>query len=374
MSNAGLRKKVLIAGASGLVGNAALREFEHDLDWEVVGVSRRVPQSSGRAVHVPVDLLDKELCAEVFGQMSDVTHVVYGAVNEDPNDLVAGWRDRERMQLNLTMLENLFEPLLAVARDLRHVSLMQGTKAYGGVAGIEVGFTYRERAPRVEHDNFYFLQEDYLRAKQNDQAWSWTVLRPVLILGDAVGSNLNILMVIGVYAALRKEAGLPLAYPGEADRRPTELVDSDLLARALKWAATAPGARNEIFNVANGDVISMSDLYPVIAEEMGMEMGPPESSLFTTELPKQAEAWAAIVRKYDLAAPEDLMAVVGGSMELADGARHPARAGSAPRRLGGHSSTIRLRQAGFHDCLDSEDAVRKWFRRFHELRLLPPLQ
>jgi nucleoside-diphosphate-sugar epimerase len=368
------QKKVLIAGASGLVGHAALREFEHDLDWEVVGVSRRKPLLSGRATHVSVDLLDRGRCTEVFGQMSDVTHVVYGAVNEDPTDLVAGWRDRDRMQMNQTMLENLFEPLLPVSTNLQHVSLMQGTKAYGGVAGIDVGFTYRERAPRVQHDNFYFLQEDYLRAKQSGKLWSWTVLRPVLILGDAVGSNLNILLVIGVYAALRKEAGLPLAYPGLPEPGPTELVDSDLLGRALKWAATASGARNEIFNVSNGDVVAMPDLYPAIAEEMGMEMGPPEASLFTTELPKQADAWAAIVRKYDLAAPEDLRAVVGGSMELADGARHPTRSDSRPRRLGGHSSTIRLRQAGFHDCMDSEDAVRKWFRRFHELRLLPPLE
>jgi len=366
----GIKKKVLIAGASGLVGHAALREFEHDLDWEVVGVSRRAPESPGRATHIPVDLLDKDRCAEVFGQMSDVTHLMYGAVNEDPTNLIVGWRDRERMALNQTMLENLFEPLSSVA-NLEHVSLMQGTKAYGGVAGIEVGYTYRERAPRVEHDNFYFLQEDYLRGKQAGQPWSWTILRPVLILGDAVGSNLNILMVIGVYAALRKEAGLPLTFPGD-EHRPTELVDSDLLARVLKWAATAPGARNEIFNVANGDIVAMSDLYAVIAEEMGMELGPPEPSSFVTELPKQADAWAAIVRKYDLAAPEDLMAVVGGSMELAD-TRRPAQSEDPPRRTGGHSSTIRLRQAGFHDCMDSEDSVRKWFRRFHELRLLPPV-
>ena len=65
------KKKVLIAGASGLVGQAAMREFEHDLDWEVVGVSRRAPHSPGRATHVPLDLLDKERCAEVFGQPAE---------------------------------------------------------------------------------------------------------------------------------------------------------------------------------------------------------------------------------------------------------------------------------------------------------------
>jgi len=34
---------------------------------------------------------------------------------------IQGWRDREQMQLNLSMLENLFEPLQTVARGLQHV-------------------------------------------------------------------------------------------------------------------------------------------------------------------------------------------------------------------------------------------------------------
>jgi hypothetical protein len=35
-------------------------------------------------------------------------------------------------------------------------------------------------------------------------------------------------------------------------------------------------------------------------------------------------------------------------------------------------STIKARQHGFHDCMDTEDMLRKWFRRFQELKLLPP--
>jgi hypothetical protein len=34
-------------------------------------------------------------------------------------------------------------------------------------------------------------------------------------------------------------------------------------------------------------------------------------------------------------------------------------------------STIKARQAGFHDCMDSEGLLRKCFRRFQELNLLP---
>ena len=91
-----VKKKVLIAGASGLVGQAALRECEHDLDWDGVGVSRRAPARQGRGRHVSLDLLDKDRCAEVFSQLSDDTHLKYGAVTEDPTDLVAGSRDRAR--------------------------------------------------------------------------------------------------------------------------------------------------------------------------------------------------------------------------------------------------------------------------------------
>ena len=115
------RKKVLIAGASGLVGFAAIRHFSQRDDWDVVAVSRRVPLGIERypSTFIPVDLLDRQRCAEIFSSMSDVTHLVYAAVNEKPGDLVRGWRDREQMQTNLTMMRNLFEPLSGAAKNLR---------------------------------------------------------------------------------------------------------------------------------------------------------------------------------------------------------------------------------------------------------------
>jgi nucleoside-diphosphate-sugar epimerase len=156
--------KVLVAGASGLVGHAAVRHFANQADCEVVAVSRRIPAPVAGAKFLSVDLLDRRRCQEVFGQLSDVTHVVYAAVNEKPG-LMEGWPDREQMQTNLTMLQNLFEPLEAVARNLQHVSLLQGTKAYGAHLG-PIALPARERSQRHPHQNFYWLQEDYLRAKQ----------------------------------------------------------------------------------------------------------------------------------------------------------------------------------------------------------------
>ena len=68
-------------------------------------------------------------------------------------------------------------------------------------------------------------------------------------------------------------------------------------------------------------------------------------------------------------APASLRAFVGESFSLADFCFASGLDHTPPPML---VSTIKLRQAGFHDCLDTEDMLRKWFRRFQELRLLPP--
>lgn len=360
------KRTVLVAGASGLVGFAAIRHFTTLADWEVVGVSRRIPAGLDGATLISVDLTDKRRCAEVFGQMSAVTHLVYAAVNEKPG-LIQGWVEREQMQLNLAMLQNLFEPLEAAAKNLQHVSLLQGTKAYG-VHLAPFPVPARERWPRHQHENFYWLQEDYLREKQQGKAWHWTILRPQLIFGEAIGGNLNVLPAIGVYAALRREAGLPLSFPGGPPFI-FEAVDADLLARACEWAATTPACGNEIFNITNGDVFVWQNVWPTIAEALGMQVGPPEPLSLAAEMPKREAEWAAIVHKYQLRAPTSLREFVGESFALADFSFAYGREHSPPPII---VSTIKARQAGFHDCMDTEDMLRKWFRRYQDLRLLPP--
>jgi nucleoside-diphosphate-sugar epimerase len=358
-------KKVLIAGASGLVGFGAVRHFAQLNDWEVVAVSRRIPEGVERATFVSVDLKDAGRCREVFGKMSDVTHLVYAALTEKPG-LIEGWRDRDQMEQNLTMLRNLFEPLAGAARNLEHVTLLQGTKAYGAHLG-PIPVPARERAERHKHDNFYWLQEDYLRTKQAGARWHWTILRPQIVMGEAIGGNLNLIPAIGVYAALRREAGLALPFPG-AMESVFEMVDTDLLARSMEWAAGSPNCRNEIFNITNGDVASWEDLWPTIADAFGMKTSPPEAISLGKEMPKREAEWAAIVRKYDLRAPANLYAFVGESFFFAD-ACFASLAKVRPMLV----STIKARQAGFQDCIDTQDMLRKWFKRFQDARLLPPL-
>lgn len=363
-------RNVLVAGASGLVGMATVRHFAQQADCEVTAVSRRVPKGLEGANLLSIDLLKQDRCREVFGQMAEITHLVYAAVNEKSGALVQGWSDRQQMQTNLRMLENVFEPLEAAAKNLQHVTLLQGTKAYGAHLG-PIPIPARERSPRHQHQNFYWLQEDYLRAKQKSKDWTWTILRPQLVIGDAIGSNLNLIPALGVYAALLREAGEPLHYPGDSGSVVSELVDVELLARAIDWSGTTPTSRNEIFNIANGDVFSMREIWPTIAGALGMEVGEDRPMLLAEAMPKRAPEWAAIVERYRLNAPADVQAFVGESFTVADFYLNAGGIGGAVARPV-LVSTIKARQAGFHDCIDTEVMLDSWFHRLQDARLLPP--
>ena len=72
-------KRVLIAGATGLVGYAALKHFGSQRDCEVIAVSRRQPDETFGARWHPLDLTDAAACARlvflfsVWMTMSTVT-------------------------------------------------------------------------------------------------------------------------------------------------------------------------------------------------------------------------------------------------------------------------------------------------------------
>ena len=197
-----MQNKVLIVGASGLVGTAAAISFAR-AGWHVVAASRRRPQllEDANIEFVPMDLQDQEACAAICRKLKGVTHVVYTAVYELPG-LVAGWSDPNQIRTNGQMLENLLVSLTRSNR-LQHVTLMQGTKAYGAMVG-PMRVPARECQPRVEHPNFYWVQEDFLRDHANRQDYTFTILRPQMIVGPNHGVVMNLPPVVGVYAALRQ--------------------------------------------------------------------------------------------------------------------------------------------------------------------------
>ena len=358
-------KTILIAGATGLVGYAALKHFSQSPANDVIALSRRQPHETFGTRFLPLDLTDAARCREVIGGLTGVTHLVYAALFELPG-LVEGWRDTRQIETNDQMLRNLLEPLIAASPGLRHVTLLQGTKAYG-VHVRPMKVPAREgRSEMHEQPNFYWAQENYLKQRQNGAPWHWTILRPVLIVGEAIGGAMNLIPALGVHAALMRQHGDVLPYPGGAPRL-SQAVDADLLAHAIDWAGESSKAWNDTFNVTNGDVFTWENIWPAIAEAVGMRAGEPESFALNTLLETGADDWDRIRRSHRLLAP-GLRDFTGQSLEYADYQMRHGRTDIGPPSF---VSTVKINQAGFHETMDTEVMFRKWFRAFQRTRLLP---
>ena len=356
-------KKVVVAGATGLVGNAALRHFGRSGGCEVVALSRRMPRDLYGARYMQVDLTDPAQCARASAELQGATHLVYAALHEGPN-LVDGWRDPNQIRTNDAMLRNLMAVLEPAAPSLQHVVLLQGTKAYG-VHVRPLAVPAREgRSEMYEQPNFYWAQENFLRELQQGKAWHWSILRPVLIVGEAMGGAMDLIPPLGVYAAMLREqehSTIPAA-PRGCRRR-----SMSICSRAIGWAGEADAARNEAFNVTNGDVFTWENVWPAIAEALDMKPGGAVPLSLAATYPQWITPWDALRQKHDLISP-GLEAFVGLSFQYADYSMRHGQTEPGPPSI---VSTVKINKAGFTEMMDTEDMFRKWFRQARSNRLLP---
>jgi nucleoside-diphosphate-sugar epimerase len=355
--------KVLVAGA-GLLGVAAIEKFL-SAGWDVVGVSLRKPKlPSGRDIQfLSVDLRDEKAARAAFEPLTDITHIAYTAIHEKP-ELVAGWSSKEQIETNNAMLRNVVEPIVRTASNFQHISILQGTKIYG-VHLHPIPIPARERDARKDHENFFFDHQDYVSDMGAKHGFNYTALRPQLVIGPTPGA-LNVVPAIGVYAAIRREKGEPFSFPG-GPSFVWEAADADLVADVMVWAAQSPQAANKAFKITNGDVFEWRNLWPALAETLGVETGPDMPMSVAAYLEENADVWDQIVSKYDLRS-RNLRELVGHGDQHADF----AFAYGAPEGPRAFVSTIKLRQAGFTRTIDTEDSFRNGLQSLVDHKLLPP--
>ena len=286
-------KTVLIAGAHGLIGRALIEQLEADPATDIIGLGRR-GGAIGRARIIAVDLLDRAACMATLGRLSGVTHIIFAAWT--PRDSRAA-----EVAPNLDMLRNLMDAVSPAALGLAHVTLLQGGKAYGSHLG---GFMTPalESDPRHMPPNFYYDQEDYLSGLQAEANWAWTVFRPTVVYGLAIGNPMNVTTVIGAYAAISQELGLPLRFPG-SERAYTVLnqaVDAGLIGRAIRWAGEEPRARNQIYNITNGDLFRWSRMWPHIARHFGIATAEPQRFPLAEFMADKEPLWTRLVARHGL--------------------------------------------------------------------------
>ncbi len=347
-------RKALVVGATGVTGRSILQQLVASGRWDVVSVSRRVPDVSGAFRHLSVDLLDAEACRVALAREPEVSHVFYTAYVEKPT-----WA--ETVGPNVTMLTNVLDAVEATSSALAHVNLMHGTKWYGNHLG-PFKTPAKESDPRHMPPNFYYNQHDLVSRRQRAASWSWTTARPHGICGFARGNPMNLVMVLAVYASICKALGLPLRHPGsEGNARALyQVTDSRHLARAVEWMATEPACANQDFNVTNGDVFRWQHLWPRIAEYFQMPLAPPQAIRLEEMMADKGPVWERLVADHDLQPIPWRELVSWGYGDFVFGPEFDIV-----------SSTTKLRQFGFGEALDSEDMFLRLFAELRAARVIP---
>ena len=349
-------RRIIVAGSQGVIGRAAARHFGARADASVFGLSRRTADALDGVSAIAVDLLEPDDVRAKLAPLGDVTHVVFGAYVEKPTA-------REKSAVNVALMRNLLDVVEATSPSLEHVTFYQGGKAYGADLG-PFKTPAREDDPRLMPPNFYYDQEDFLRERSAGKDWSYTALRPEAVCGFATGNPMNLTMVIAVYAAISRELGLPLRFPGTeaAYRALYQVTSADILAEAADWAGREPRARGEVYNITNGDYFRWQHLWPKIARAFGLEVADPVPTPLATYMSDKGPLWERMSAKYGLRPIPygDLVSWAFGDFILNSG-------------FDNISSTIKARRAGFHACIDTQDMFTAFFDRLRADRIIPPL-
>lgn len=288
----------LIAGVSGIIGRHLADHLMATKGWTVTGISRHKRDLAKGADHVSVDLQVRDDVMTALKHV-DVSHVFIATWLRQPTEA-------ENCRVNAGMVRNVLEAV--DGKNIKHVALVTGAKHYMGpfeaYAKAKAVTPFREEQPRLPYQNFYYDQEDEVFAAAERQGFSWSVHRPHTLIGYAVGNQMNMAATLGAYAAICKEMGRPFVFPGSPQQYEAivDITDSRIVAKHLHWAATTPVARNNAFNVVNGDVFRWNWMWPKLAEHLDVSVGeyPGHAQPLEQQMAGMGPVWDKIVAKHGL--------------------------------------------------------------------------
>ncbi|KAL9088367.1 MAG: hypothetical protein Q9159_003141 [Coniocarpon cinnabarinum] len=295
----------LVFGASGVSGWAIAKEClkypTPETFHRVTALTNRplahedslLPTDSRLHLASGVDLTQsvsavQALLKEKVALVETVTHVFFTAYIETPDY-------PSLVQVNKDLLETAMKAVdqLCGATHLQHVILQTGGKAYGVEfvnQGVKIPAPLSEKLPRVqEHADkiFYYHQYDSLAALAKGKPWTFTEVRPDVIVGFTPGTNfMNAAQGLGFYLTLWRAIhgdGSDVPFPGSQKAWTNKHTDTsqDILARfeifaALNGDKTGNGRS---FNSSDGPVVTWEEKWPRIAAFFGLKgTGPGKDS------------------------------------------------------------------------------------------------
>ncbi len=267
----------------------------------------------------------------------------------------------ESVDDNVDMLRNVINASESTAHSLQHIHLVEGGKWYGQHLGPYPN-PAQEDDPRHMPPNFYYDQEDLLRSRQRGQRWTWSASRPNVLCDFAPERSRNLVSVIGAYAAICRELGVRLDFPGKPGNYSalTEVTDATLLANGMIHMAITPACENNAFNITNGDLFRWERMWPRIAEAFGMQPGVVRPIRIAQWMADKEPVWQRIVAKHDLQPSRLDDVALWGFADFVFGQDYDVV-----------SSLTRLRRSGFHDVIDSGEMLLGQLQLYRTARILP---
>ncbi len=351
-----MSKFAFIAGATGAAATRLVEELLRQ-NWRIIAVSRKAPkdQADGNLTYLPADLLDADGLKLAISPYRAITHLFFTARASHEETGV------EPVAENVAMLRNALDAAEATSSLFEHVHLVEGTKWYGMHLG-NFKTPARENDPRHLPPNFYYDQQDLVTERQKGKQWNWSASRPYFLIDFAPDRPRNVVSVIGAYAAICRELGIPLNFPGTDTcwNSLSEATDARQLARAMVFLSTSPKARNEAFNVTNGDLFRWKHLWPRVARLFDMPCGKVQTLSLSQWMADKDPIWDRIVRRHKLT---------------------PRRLGEVALWAFGDfafrqscdviSSMTKIRTAGFHDTVDTEELYLSILHQYRDAGILP---
>jgi nucleoside-diphosphate-sugar epimerase len=354
-----MKKTALIVGVTGIVGGNLADRLIAEGDWTVYGMARRPGKREG-IIPIAADLQDA-VAVKAALKETKPTHLFLATWLRQPTEA-------ENIRVNGGMVRNALDAV-SKAGSMQHASLVTGLKHYLGPfeaygKGRLPATPFREEQGRLDVENFYYTQEDELFAAAERDGYSWSVHRPHTIIGYAVGNAMNMGTTLAVYATICKELGKPMQFPGSSVQWNclTDMTDARLLAKHLLWATRTPLARNQAFNVVNGDIFRWSWMWKRIAGWFGVEAAelPGEGIPLEKQLADAAPIWKQISAKYRLA--EDHLDVLASPWHTDADLGRPIEV---------VTDMSKSRKLGFTEYQATDESFYELFERLRANRLIP---
>ncbi|MFI2744278.1 SDR family oxidoreductase [Zhouia sp. PK063] len=293
----------LVVGGNGIIGRNLTKHLSCQSNWNVMVTSRSSLHYETNATFIALDLNKANSLEQYHQKLQEVTHIFYAAYTEKQDPY-------EQTEANLLLLKNLVFGIEKIANQLQRILFIQGGKAYGAHLGFY-------KTPALETDlrsitpNFYYDQEDFLKEASRGSHWKWTAIRPDIVMGFTVKNPMNMVNLLAVYASICKEENIPMRFPGsiKAYQILANVTHTDILCKAMQWAAEHAETENEIFNITNGDVFRWSELWPKIGTFFGVAVAEPQTFSLREYMPGKSKLWKTMIKKYNLK-PYDLEALV----------------------------------------------------------------